>query len=262
MKTGIAGVEPPVGPEHAQVVDVQVIRVFGGAHQRQLLGGEAELLQVLGGQPAPRDLAVGRDFVHRVVNDYRHVEAGHRVRLVDQHQCVAVGQSAQVVMLAGGAVWGGIAPAPYHLAVPIQLADGLVVQPIAGGGERVRLFRGSQLHQHAAAGAAGQRRVQQHGGKAGVVPAAHFVAVHVDEAGLAVRTAEHDVAVPGLLWVVTGHAGGVDAGRAMRSGGQHQPGHCGQPAAPYRYGVKERRYGRHDVALPMVTDKDRPAQKS
>ena len=201
---------------------MQVVGVLAGPYPLQLVGGESEFVEMLRSGPAPGQLALRRDLVDHVIDYPGHGEALHRVDLVRQQQGVAVGQPALVVVLMGGAARRLVTPAPDLLAIPVQLAEGLVGQAVAGRGQLVRSGQVGQLQQHMAALAAVQGRVDHGGGEAGVVPALHLVAVHVDQVGLAVCAAEDHVLVEGLLRVVAGHSGGGDAGRGMGAGGEQR----------------------------------------
>ena len=88
-----------IGPQRRHVVEVQIVRRARRADELQLIGREAELPQMIGRQPFPDDVALGRDLVHGVVQHPGKREPVDTMEDVDQDQRVAVGQAAQVMML-------------------------------------------------------------------------------------------------------------------------------------------------------------------
>ena len=121
------------------------------------------------------------------------------------------------MILESGAAGGLGSPLPDGVALPVQLADGAIAEDAAGiAGDA------AELEEDVAALATDEARVDDVAGQALVGPAMHLVAVHIDEVGCAVGSAEGDEAVVGTSGIVEGDAGGVDARRAGGCG--HEEG--------------------------------------
>src|SRR6202041_1222234 len=145
-------------------------------------------------QPGPDDVALGCDLIQGLVAHRLLAERGDHAIDGSHYDSVAVGQSRPVVVLPRRATRRPLAPLPYDIAVPVQLANGAVGKDAAKRGWRgaTRSARVGQLHQQFAFFSTGDGGIQNLAGKAPLVPPVHLVAVHVDEVRLAVRRAEHD----------------------------------------------------------------------
>src|SRR5215469_3408892 len=104
-------------------------------------------------------------------------------------------------------------PLPYHFAVPVQFAEGLV---LIDEGQALE-HRGIVFAQHrkfddyVTALTAGERWVEDAARKARIIPAMNFVAVHIDEMGDVVSAAEDNQSAEGFARIVARHSGWKDA---------------------------------------------------
>ena len=213
---------PLVRPQVAHAVHVQVVahaavrgahvRVAGQHVLRRLV--EAQLVEVVGDGPLPHDVALPVHLVHAVVEQLLVGDVGAVQRLVGEDERVALerlGVHARHVVAHGVAlalevgvlarhptmVAAGVVDAleavelPHDVAVVVDLLQVHAVLHAVVGVPRARI-----AHDVAA-----RQELRRHGLH---VPAAHLVAVHVEQQHAVVDEGHDGVPVPTLLRVVDG----------------------------------------------------------
>ena len=206
VEPGVPAVVPPVRPQGLHVVDDEEIgpRPDLGLREqdRPALFVDAELVEMTVGDPLPHDVAAGSDLVDRLVRELGVVKLRDRVFLLADHHRVAVGETAEIVILPRLAAGRAIAPLPDDVAVPVHFDNGFVEEGI-----------GLPLEQDMALPAPVDGGVDHLGRKPGMGPGIDRVPRDIDQVGLAVAALIHDMAVVDPGFMVDRYALGKDGRR-------------------------------------------------
>ena len=173
---------------------MQIVGVLRTLDEFQLVGGEADFVEMIGGRPCPDDVAVRIDLIGHVVEHLRRGESRQRIGDVGEDKRIAIGQARDVVMLPRESARRAGAEIPDLLAVPIHFADCLDDTGLRAARNEIGplAFLGFERDEDMPLRASSQGGVEIGDGLAAKFPFVDDLAVQIDKARNIVAAGKED----------------------------------------------------------------------